>query len=82
LAPIELLLKRCNKEQLITRYKISVFDNADEFLTLVAKRCGKVKKNGIPDVKKAAQMILNDWNRFLHMKIIFLLNISRFFVGI
>lgn len=61
--PIDLLLKRCNKEQLITNYKISDFNDVNEFLVLVAKRCGKIKKNGIPDVKKAAQLILNDWTR-------------------
>lgn len=60
-APIELLLKRCNKQQLIMNYKIADFADVTEFLVLVAKRCGKVKKNGIPDVKKAAQLILNDW---------------------
>jgi len=59
--PIDLLLKRCNKEQLITNYKISDFTDVNDFLVLVSKRCGKIKKNGIPDVKKAAQLVLNDW---------------------
>jgi nuclear GTP-binding protein len=58
-----LLLKRCNKEQLIIRYKIAPFDDATQFLTLVAKKCGKIKKDGIPDLNKAAQLILNDWTR-------------------
>jgi nuclear GTP-binding protein len=61
LGPIELLLKRCNKEQLIIRYKIAEFADATQFLNLVAKKCGKIKKDGIPDVAKAAQLILNDW---------------------
>jgi len=59
--PIELLLKRCNKEQLITNYKIGEFADVNEFLVLVAKRCGKVKKNGVADINKAAQLVLNDW---------------------
>jgi nuclear GTP-binding protein len=63
MGPIELLLKRCNKEQLIIRYKIAPFDDASQFLTLVAKKCGKIKKDGIPDLNKAAQLILNDWIR-------------------
>lgn len=63
LAPIDLLIQRCNKEQLVSRYSISIFADATEFLNLVAKRYGKMKKNGIPDLKKAAQMILNDWNK-------------------
>ena len=60
-SPIDLLLKRCNKEQLILRYKIGDFADATQFLTQVAKRCGKVKKGGIADIPKAAQLILNDW---------------------
>lgn len=59
--PVDLLLKRCNKDQLITNYKITDFSDVHEFLVLVAKRCGKIKKNGIPDIRKAAQLILNDW---------------------
>lgn len=59
--PVDLLLKRCNKDQLITNYKITDFADVHEFLVLVAKRCGKIKKNGIPDIRKAAQLILNDW---------------------
>jgi nuclear GTP-binding protein len=64
LAPVELLLKKCDKEQLIIRYKITEFENALEFLNLVAKRCGKVKKSGVPDINKAAHMVLNDWTRY------------------
>jgi nuclear GTP-binding protein len=45
------------------RYKISIFKDYSDFLIQIAKRCGKMKKNGVPDVKKAAQMVLNDWNR-------------------
>ena len=63
IAPIDLLLSRCNKEQLVLRYKIAPFNDANEFLTLVAKRCGKIKKNGIADINKAAHLILNDWTR-------------------
>ena len=63
IAPIDLLLKRCNNEQLIMRYKISDFTDAIQFLTLVAKRHGKVKKGGVADIRKAAQLILNDWTR-------------------
>ncbi|RNA16431.1 guanine nucleotide-binding -like 3 -like protein [Brachionus plicatilis] len=60
-APVDLLLKRCSKDQLIMRYKISDYSDVTDFLNQVAKRCGKVKKTGIPDIRKAAQHILNDW---------------------
>ena len=66
-APIELLLKRCNREQLILCYKISEYKDAADFLTQIAKRCGKIKKNGIPDIKKAAQLVLNDWTGFVFL---------------
>jgi nuclear GTP-binding protein len=62
LAPIELLMSRCSKDQLVMKYKITDdFNDATQFLALIAKRCGKMKKNGIPDFKKAAQLVLNDW---------------------
>lgn len=43
------------------RYKISDYGDVNDFLNQVAKRCGKVKKTGVPDIRKAAQHILNDW---------------------
>jgi nuclear GTP-binding protein len=61
IAPVDLLLKRCNKEQLILRYKIENFEDSIQFLTQVAKRHGKVRKGGIADIRKAAQLVLNDW---------------------
>jgi hypothetical protein len=33
-------------------------------LTLLAKRYGKIKKNGIFDLQKAAHMVINDWTRY------------------
>jgi nuclear GTP-binding protein len=64
LAPIDLLINRCNHEQLILRYKIGEFADAVDFLTQVARRHGKVKKGGVADVRKAAQLILNDWTGY------------------
>jgi nuclear GTP-binding protein len=61
IAPIDLLIKRCNKEQLVLRYKIAEFADSIDFLSQVAKRQGKVKKGGVADIRKAAQLILNDW---------------------
>lgn len=63
IAPIDLLLKRCSKDQLVMKYNISdQFENSIQFLSLVAKRHGKVKKGGVADTRQAAQLILNDWN--------------------
>lgn len=60
--PIELLIQRCSKEQLIEKYKIGDFNNAQQFLFAIARRYGKLKKNDIPDLSRAAHIVLNDWN--------------------
>lgn len=60
--PIELLVQRCSKEQLIEKYKIGDFSNAQQFLFAIARRYGKLKKNDIPDLGQAAHIVLNDWN--------------------
>ena len=62
-APIELLVQRCSKEQLIEKYKIGDFSNAQEFLFAIARRYGKLKKNDIADLGQAAHIVLNDWNK-------------------
>jgi len=62
LEPIKLLLERCSKENLMIRYKIADFKDATEFLTHIATKYGKIKKGGIIDISKAAQLVLNDWN--------------------
>ncbi len=72
------MLKKCDREQLIIRYKITEFENALDFLNLVAKRCGKVKKSGIPDINKAAHMVLNDWTRYFIL--IFIRHGMRIFI--
>merc|ERR1712178_154941 len=42
--------------------------DANEFLALLAKRFGKLKKGGVPDVTRAGKQVLQDWN---HGKITF-----------
>ena len=43
-------------------YGLSEFTNVNEFLALLAKRRGQLRKGGTPDVNKAAKLVLNDWN--------------------
>merc|ERR1711874_513861 len=38
------------------------FEDASEFLALLARSQGKLKKGGIPDREAAARTVLNDWN--------------------
>ncbi|XP_060078214.1 guanine nucleotide-binding protein-like 3 homolog, partial [Ylistrum balloti] len=59
--PVEAILKRCSKEQMMLHYRLPDYSNANDFLALLAKRFGKLKKGGIPDVGKAAKTVLHDW---------------------
>ncbi len=54
------------KAKIILKF-LSEYKDAADFLTQIAKRCGKIKKNGIPDIKKAAQLVLNDWTGFVFL---------------
>jgi len=60
--PVEAILNRCNKAQVMEKYCVADYNSTMEFLSLFAKRLGKLKKGGIPDILAAAKMILQDWN--------------------
>jgi len=60
--PVEAILNRCNKHQMMQKYCVADYKDAMEFLTLLASRLGKLKKGGIPDVHVAAKILLQDWN--------------------
>ncbi|XP_078520677.1 guanine nucleotide-binding protein-like 3-like protein [Lissotriton helveticus] len=59
--PVEAILRRCNKEQIMQHYNIPDFKNTMEFLALLSKRQGKLRKGGVPDHEKAAKIVLTDW---------------------
>ncbi|XP_068598675.1 guanine nucleotide-binding protein-like 3-like protein [Brachionichthys hirsutus] len=61
LPPVEAILRRCNKTQIMDHYKVPDFHTAPEFLSLLAKRQGKLRKGGLPDTDKAAKGVLMDW---------------------
>ena len=44
------------------RYNIGDYSDATEFLTLLARKHGKLGKGGKPRLNMAAKSILNDWN--------------------
>jgi len=60
-APVEKILQRCKKDQVIAIYKIPTYDNAREFLVHVAKKSGKLNKGGTANVIAAARTVLQDW---------------------
>ncbi|XP_078683797.1 guanine nucleotide-binding protein-like 3 homolog [Branchiostoma floridae x Branchiostoma belcheri] len=59
--PVDAILRRCNKQQIMLHYGVPDYANVHEFLALLAKRQGKLKKGGVPDVDKAAKLVLQDW---------------------
>ncbi|XP_073496146.1 guanine nucleotide-binding protein-like 3-like protein isoform X1 [Phyllobates terribilis] len=59
--PVEAILRRCNKDQILQHYKVTDFRDTLEFLAMLAKRQGKLKKGGTPDHEKAAKSVLTDW---------------------
>ncbi|KAF6024721.1 GNL3 [Bugula neritina] len=61
-APVEIILSRCRKDQMMLQYKIPMYTDCNSFLVLLAKRFGMLKKGGLPNLTKAARMVLQDWN--------------------
>ncbi|XP_052781715.1 guanine nucleotide-binding protein-like 3 homolog [Mya arenaria] len=60
--PVDVILKRCNKQQMMLHYCITEYQDVNEFLSLLARRLGRLKKGGIPDVNRAARTVLQHWN--------------------
>ncbi|KAK4316977.1 hypothetical protein Pmani_011915 [Petrolisthes manimaculis] len=60
--PVEAILARASKSQLMIYYRIPDFNNTDEFLARLARRLGKIKRGGIPDKESTARKVLHDWN--------------------
>ncbi|KAF9177716.1 Guanine nucleotide-binding protein-like 3 [Haplosporangium sp. Z 767] len=62
ISPVELIVGRCQKQQLMEMYGVPFFEDVNDFLVHLARQRGKLKKGGIPDIFSAARSILNDWN--------------------
>merc|ERR1711865_143690 len=61
-APVEAIIKRCQKEQLLKMYQIGMFNNVQEFLVQIAEKRGRMMKGGRPDLMAAGRTVLEDWN--------------------
>ncbi|KAI9093383.1 hypothetical protein K1719_027397 [Acacia pycnantha] len=57
------VLRRVKKEHLKRAYKISQWDDENDFLVQLSKATGKLLKGGEPDLMTAAKMVLHDWQR-------------------
>ncbi|EME27284.1 Nucleolar GTP-binding protein 2 [Galdieria sulphuraria] len=60
---IPLLLERVKKQHLKKTYGILDWTDANDFLEQMAKKTGKLRKGGEPDLNTSAKMILNDYLR-------------------
>lgn len=49
ITPVEALINRVDKKELVKIYKITAFETVNEFLCAVARKTGKLSKGGIPD---------------------------------
>eukprot|EP00762_Andalucia_godoyi_P003815 ANDGO_08568.mRNA.1 Guanine nucleotide-binding protein-like 3 homolog len=59
---IDAVLNRCRREKLMELYSIPMFVNTNEFLALIARKRGYLRKAGVPDYVRAGRTILDDWN--------------------
>lgn len=60
--PIEAILARVKKDDLIFLYKIPDFSKVNDFLQKIAQRFGRLKKGGGLDINAASKKVLTDWN--------------------
>ncbi|KAG9353503.1 hypothetical protein JZ751_018155 [Albula glossodonta] len=59
--PVAAILRRCNKHEIMQHYGVPDFHTPLEFLALLARQQGKLRKGGLPDHDKAAKSVLQDW---------------------
>ncbi|XP_018576032.1 guanine nucleotide-binding protein-like 3 homolog [Anoplophora glabripennis] len=62
ITPANAILQRVTKQQMMEMYDVTEYSTPDEFYSLKARRTGKYKKGGVPDVAAAARGLLEDWN--------------------
>lgn len=62
MAPVATILQRVPAQHLVHLYRIAPFEGADDMLAQVAHARGKLLKGGVPDVRTAARLVLQDWN--------------------
>lgn len=56
--------------QIMEHYGVPDFHTPLEFLALLARRQGKLRKGGLPDSDKAAKSVLMDWTGLVNIAII------------
>ncbi|KAI1287588.1 Nucleolar GTP-binding protein 2 [Halotydeus destructor] len=57
------VLERVKPEYITKVYKVTEWENCEDFLIKLAQRTGKLLKGGEPCLPAVAKMVLNDWQR-------------------
>lgn len=57
------ILKRCQRQHLERTYEIKGWNNATEFIELLARKHGRLLKGGEPDEQGISKLVINDFNR-------------------
>ncbi|GAA5823150.1 hypothetical protein JCM5353_005797 [Sporobolomyces roseus] len=60
---IQFLLDRVRKEYLARTYGVPDWENAEDFLTKLARKTGKLQRGGEADYRTVATFVINDWIR-------------------
>lgn len=63
---IDEVISRVKRSYLLQRYKLpadTTWENAEEFLSILGVKMGKLHKGGEPDIDVAARIVLYDWQR-------------------
>ena len=60
---VALSILRENPGVIETYYDVEINEDADETLESISKKLSHLKKGGIPDTKRTARMILQDWQK-------------------
>eukprot|EP00656_Telonema_subtile_P001674 TRINITY_DN1072_c0_g1_i5.p1 TRINITY_DN1072_c0_g1~~TRINITY_DN1072_c0_g1_i5.p1 ORF type:complete len:506 (-),score=123.67 TRINITY_DN1072_c0_g1_i5:133-1650(-) len=58
---IQRVLDRVKREHVIKTYGISDWDDAEDFLTQLAQKSGRLLKKSEPDLPTCAKVVLHDW---------------------
>lgn len=61
ITPVQAILSKVTAENLMSHYEIPEYREGIEFLAHIARKRGKMKKGGIPDLDAAAKIVLHDW---------------------
>jgi len=57
------ILEKVKPKLLAKLYGIVSWTDTDDFLEKIARRMGKLRKGGVPDVTAASKIVFHDWQR-------------------